>query len=135
MRILPPNASVDALHIAHGLSAHHEIQYLLTWNCKHIANAKILPRIHQVLTDLGPSRFRSFARRKKWWTMNPKITNHDTILDEIHRTRQLMAEKFGGDIAAILEDARKRQEASGRAIWQGPASNKALNPTGNKPAS
>jgi hypothetical protein len=49
--ILPPNASVDALHIA--AVAHHEIQYLLTWNCKHLANAKILPRIHQVLTDLG----------------------------------------------------------------------------------
>ena len=30
-----------------------EYNYLLTWNCKHIANAKILPRIHQVLTDLG----------------------------------------------------------------------------------
>src|SRR5438876_12077735 len=49
--ILPPNAAVDALHIA--MVAHHRIQYLLTWNCKHIANARILPRIHEVLTDLG----------------------------------------------------------------------------------
>jgi len=49
--ILPPQASIDALHIA--AVAHHRIQYLLTWNCKHIANAKILPRIHEVLTDLG----------------------------------------------------------------------------------
>ena len=49
--ILPPKAQVDALHIA--TVAHHRIQYLLTWNCKHIANAKILPRIHQVLTDAG----------------------------------------------------------------------------------
>lgn len=49
--ILPPQASIDALHIA--VVAHHWIQYLLTWNCKHIANAKILPRIHDVLTDLG----------------------------------------------------------------------------------
>ena len=49
--ILPPNASVDALHIAS--VAHHRIEYLLTWNCKHIANAKILPRIHDVLNDLG----------------------------------------------------------------------------------
>ncbi len=49
--ILPPKAAVDALHIA--VVAHHEIQYLLTWNCKHIANAKILPRIYKVLTDLG----------------------------------------------------------------------------------
>ena len=49
--ILPPKAQVDALHIA--TVAHHRIQYLLTWNCKHIANAKILPRIHQVLADAG----------------------------------------------------------------------------------
>ena len=49
--ILPAKAQVDALHIA--AVAHHRIQYLLTWNCKHIANAKILPRIHQVLTDAG----------------------------------------------------------------------------------
>jgi hypothetical protein len=49
--ILPPKASIDALHIA--LVAHHRIQYLLTWNCKHIANAKILPGIHDLLTDLG----------------------------------------------------------------------------------
>lgn len=49
--ILPAKAEVDALHIA--TVAHHRVQYLLTWNCKHIANAKILPRIHQVLMDVG----------------------------------------------------------------------------------
>ena len=48
--ILPPKARTDALHIA--MVAHHRIQYLLTWNCRHIANAKILSRIHTVLTDL-----------------------------------------------------------------------------------
>jgi hypothetical protein len=49
--VLPAKAQVDALHIA--AVAHYRIQYLLTWNCKHIANAKILPHIHRVLTDLG----------------------------------------------------------------------------------
>lgn len=48
--ILPPRATVDALHIA--AVAHHRIEYLLTWNCRHIANARILPRIHEVLRDL-----------------------------------------------------------------------------------
>lgn len=48
--ILPPKALFDALHIA--LTVHHRIDYLLTWNCRHIANAKILPRIHRVLNDL-----------------------------------------------------------------------------------
>jgi predicted nucleic acid-binding protein len=49
--ILPLGASIDALHIA--VVAHHGIQYLLTWNCKHLANATILPQIYQVLRDLG----------------------------------------------------------------------------------
>jgi hypothetical protein len=51
--ILPRSATIDALHIA--TVAHHRIEYLLTWNCRHIANARILPRIHDVLTDLGIS--------------------------------------------------------------------------------
>ena len=61
--------------------------------------------------------------------MMQKKNNRDTIIEEIHRTRQQMADKFGGDIAAMLEDARKRQAASGRLIWQGPTSNKAMHPS------
>lgn len=49
--ILPEKARTDSLHIA--AVAHHRVQYLLTWNCRHIANARILPRIHAVLNDLG----------------------------------------------------------------------------------
>ena len=49
--ILPRKAEVDALHIA--TVAHHRIDYLLTWNCRHIANARILLRIHQVLADMN----------------------------------------------------------------------------------
>jgi predicted nucleic acid-binding protein len=48
--VLPRKAQVDALHIS--LAAHHRIQYLLTWNCKHIANARILPRIHDILANM-----------------------------------------------------------------------------------
>ena len=49
--ILPPKASVDALHIA--ATAYHRVDYLLTWNCRHIANGRTLPRIYDVLVDLG----------------------------------------------------------------------------------
>jgi hypothetical protein len=51
-------------------------------------------------------------------TMNETNENRDPIIEEIHQTRERIAEQFGGDVAAILEDARKRQAASGRAIWQ-----------------
>lgn len=36
---LASNAATDTLHMA--LAAVHGMQYLLTWNCKHIANAVI----------------------------------------------------------------------------------------------
>jgi hypothetical protein len=49
--ILPPKAEFDALHIA--VAAYHGVDYLLTWNCRHIANARILPHIQQVLNDLA----------------------------------------------------------------------------------
>jgi len=42
----------------------------------------------------------------------------DPILDEIHRTRREMSERFDGNFDAMLEDARRRQAASGRPVWQ-----------------
>jgi hypothetical protein len=36
---IPEKADVDALHIA--VAAVHGMDYLLTWNCKHIANAEM----------------------------------------------------------------------------------------------
>src|SRR4029450_442104 len=40
---LPENAAVDAVHIA--LAIVHGMDYLLTWNCAHIANAFLRNRI------------------------------------------------------------------------------------------
>lgn len=39
---------------------------------------------------------------------------HDTTVADIHKTRERISDAFGGDIHAITEDARKRQEQSGR---------------------
>ena len=52
--ILPRSASVDALHIA--MVAHHHVDCRLTWNCTHIANARILPRVFDVLDGAGLTR-------------------------------------------------------------------------------
>lgn len=49
--LLPQKALRDALHIA--VATVHEIEYLLTWNCKHIANAEVLPRIARLGDTLG----------------------------------------------------------------------------------
>ena len=48
---LPEKARIDALHIA--VAAIHKMDYLLTWNCKHIANARLVPRVNQIIEDQG----------------------------------------------------------------------------------
>ena len=49
--LLPEKAAADARHVA--VSAVFGVDYLLTWNCKHIANAETLPRIYRMLRDSG----------------------------------------------------------------------------------
>ncbi|WP_425617565.1 hypothetical protein NA78x_001246 [Anatilimnocola sp. NA78] len=48
-----------------------------------------------------------------------KAPDADSIIDDIHQTRQHIAEKFAFNVEAILEDARLRQLASGAAVWNG----------------
>ncbi|MGL5922644.1 type II toxin-antitoxin system VapC family toxin [Chroococcidiopsis sp.] len=48
---LPPKASDDALHIA--AATVYRLDYLLTWNCKHIANAQIQKKLFQISLDAG----------------------------------------------------------------------------------
>jgi hypothetical protein len=48
---LPPKASTDASHLA--LGAFYGLAYLLTWNCKHIANPRLKNRIEQVCRERG----------------------------------------------------------------------------------
>jgi hypothetical protein len=50
-QILPPHAFPDAAHVA--VAAVHAVDYLLTWNCKHLANAQIARRIRVVCEKLG----------------------------------------------------------------------------------
>ncbi len=46
---LPSRADVDALHIA--TAAMNGMTFLLTWNCRHIANPALRPIIEQVIRD------------------------------------------------------------------------------------
>jgi hypothetical protein len=48
---LPAKAADDALHIA--VAAAHAVPYLLTWNCRHLANAAVRPMIETVCAAKG----------------------------------------------------------------------------------
>jgi hypothetical protein len=48
---LPARAAVDALHIA--IAVVHGMEFLLTWNCTHIANAALRGKIDSVCQTHG----------------------------------------------------------------------------------
>jgi hypothetical protein len=48
---LPPRAAADALHIA--IAVVNGMDYLLTWNCTHIANAALRGRIEAACRSRG----------------------------------------------------------------------------------
>jgi len=49
--ILPSAARLDALHIC--ATCFHRLDYLLTWNCTHLANARILPKVREFMASRG----------------------------------------------------------------------------------
>lgn len=50
---LPPRAGADAAHIA--VATFHGMNFLLTWNCSHIANAALRPKIERICREQGYS--------------------------------------------------------------------------------
>ena len=49
--LLPQGAVRDAVHMA--VSSIHGIDILLTWNCRHIANAAIMKELGQIVAECG----------------------------------------------------------------------------------
>ena len=50
-KIVPSKAAEDALHIA--IATVYGVDYLLTWNCRHIANPEIQSNISELLVQRG----------------------------------------------------------------------------------
>ena len=50
-RVMPQDPLGDALHLA--LASYHKCDFLLTWNCKHLANANKFGHIRRVNVMLG----------------------------------------------------------------------------------
>jgi hypothetical protein len=48
---IPASAKADALHVA--VAAVNGVDYLLTWNCKHLANAALRERIARLVEEAG----------------------------------------------------------------------------------
>lgn len=52
-QVMPRDPGGDALHLA--LASYHRCHFLLTWNCRHLANANKIEHIRYVNMELGLS--------------------------------------------------------------------------------
>ena len=48
---IPAKAAIDAAHVA--IAAAHGVDFLMTWNCTHIANAAVRGKIEAVCREAG----------------------------------------------------------------------------------
>lgn len=51
LKVMPADPAGDALHLA--LASHHKCDFLVIWNCQHLANANKFGHIRRVNTMLG----------------------------------------------------------------------------------
>lgn len=109
---LPSKAAADALHIA--LAAVHGMDCLLTWNCAHIANATMRPKIEAICRSNGfepPSSAPLLSSRKS------NIMRHtDPIVDEVRAIRDTIAKEFDYDIDKLAQAIKAHEEKSGRKV-------------------
>ena len=52
-RLMPMDPAADALHLA--LASYYRVDYLLTWNCRHLANANKMKHLEILNTKMGLS--------------------------------------------------------------------------------
>lgn len=50
-KLMPRDPAGDAMHLA--IASYHACDFLVTWNCKHLANANKFGQIHRVNDRLG----------------------------------------------------------------------------------
>ena len=112
---LPPKAAGDAIHIA--VAATHAVPYLLTWNCRHLANATMRPMIESVCTAQG---FRAPIICTPEELLETEGMN-DPIVDEVRRFREAHSARFNFDLDAIFRDIKEQEKNTGLKFVNGEA--------------
>lgn len=108
---LPDKALTDAAHIS--ICTVNGIEYLLTWNCTHIANAALRPKIEAVCRSFGFVPPVICTPRR---TLVRLEMDEYPLLAEVRKAREEYALQFQGDVEAMMADIRRRQKSSDRPI-------------------
>ncbi len=90
------------------LATVHGMDFLLTWNFRHINNAEMKARIRTIIEAAG-FEFPVIVRRYR-------VVKSDPIVDEVRKVREAHAAKFNYDLSAICADLKKKEKDSGHPV-------------------
>lgn len=118
-RALPEKATQDAAHVA--IAVTNGVEYLATWNFRHIANPANASKINLVCRDSGYRPTVICTPAQLMW-MHCDKPREDPLIAETRGYRDKQAERFGYDAGAIIGHYRALHEASDRPVVQFPPS-------------
>ena len=97
---LPKNETTDAYHIA--TAAFYDIDGLLTWNCRHMANPIALQKTIRIVTECG-YKCPVIVTPRELVTELAGEYYDDPIVREVHEARYEIMAEFGGDVDAFFD--------------------------------
>jgi hypothetical protein len=106
-KAFPPKAQDDATHVA--IATVNGMDYLITWNCAHLANAALRSLIEKVCKKAG---YRCPIICSGPIDGRPSMT--DEVLTEIRRIKEEFAAKFNHDVDAMFRFLKQCERESGR---------------------
>jgi hypothetical protein len=122
---MPAKARTDALHVA--IAAVNAMDFLATWNCTHINNAAMKPRIERCCSSLG------YNCPVICTPMELAVpVTEDPIVAEIHAIRARMLEECGGDMGKLIARIHRNTRKLGLKTVRLTPHTKTMRPLGPK---
>jgi hypothetical protein len=116
---IPEKAKIDAFHLA--VAAWHKMDYVLLWNCKHIASGRVQKMLQDtnarlgVYTPIGVYSGRVDGGVKMWT---------DPIVAEVRRARLEIEKECDDDFARIYARALEVQKKAAAKLVSRPGADK-----------
>ena len=122
---VPSNLLQDAQHIS--IATVQGVDYLVTWNFKHIVNKTKRHHINQVCRSAGfqPIILCTPVNLIEGMQMKEQHDEHiDAVLEECYRMKEAFAARFDSmaELTAYLKESQKRERARGRKYIDAPLS-------------
>ena len=103
---LPDAAAPDAVHLA--VASHYAVDYLLTWNLKHLANGRVRRALLNCLQpkNIFVPTICTPEELSDWEDVNMT----DEIVEEVHAAREKIWKESGRDFKKFIERLIRLQE-------------------------